>query len=234
MASPIVTFVLVTAIAIAAMFMVLNIGLPAIEGAKTGETFRQTESVMIQIDNAVREVAKEGVGSRRVIKFTSQGDIEVVPQEDFIQSRTESKASAIDFLSRKTGKNIMYIGGEDVVCDASANFTVENTFFKAVLLKAANATPLPSLSTNNIIISLTEKDSGTQVNVTNSTIIIDDNPALAGGTGFTELLRAGRGLSSCTVHAFVNASSSISYDVYYTLYAGADFLKVELRNVRTP
>ncbi|MBI2578159.1 MAG: hypothetical protein HYW26_00455 [Candidatus Aenigmarchaeota archaeon] len=234
MANPVVSFVLLTAIALTAVFITLNVGAPAVDSARTGEGIREAESVMIKIDNAVREVAKEGLGSKRVVKFKSPGGLEVIPQEDVVQYRTESNVAVVDYLSRKTGKNILYMGGADVICDSSANLTMENTFFKAVLLKVNNATPLPSLSTKDIIISLTEKESGTQINVTNSTIAIDSNATLAGGTGFTELLRTGRGLPSCTSHAFVNVSNSISYDVYYTLYAGADFLKVDVRNVRTP
>lgn len=234
MVNPLVSFVLLTAVVVAAIFLTLSIGTPAIESARSGEMLRQTEAVMVKIDNAVREVADEGTGSKRVVKFVSPGELEVIPQEDAVQHRTEGSFGIIDFLSRKSTGNILYLGGEDVSCSNETNITMENTFFRAVLLKVNNATPLASLNTKDIIISLTEKDSGVQANVTNSTVTIDSNATLAGGTGFTELLRAGRGLPSCTTRAFINVSSSASYDVYYTLYAGADFLKITVRHLKTP
>ncbi len=232
MVNPLISFVFLTAIVLTAIFIVVNIGTPLIEGARVGETIRQAEAVMIKIDNAVREVEKEGVGSRRIIKFTSPGEFETFPEENIVQFRMESNVQVVGFLSRKTGKNIFYLGGEDVICDNTTNLTMENTFFKAVMNKITNATPLSTLSTRNNIISLTEKETGTQINITNSTIIIDDNVTYANGTGFSELLRTGKGLPSCTAHFFVNVSNARSYDIYYTLYAGADFLKIEVRNVR--
>jgi len=232
MVNPLISFVFLTAIVLVAIFIVVNVGTPLIEGAMTGETIRQAESVMIKIDNAIREVEKEGLGAKRVVKLDSPGELETLPEENIVQFRTKSRVEVIEYLSRKTAKNILYIGGEDVICEDSGNLTLENTFFRAVLNKITNATSLSTLNTRNNIISLTEKESGIQINVTNSTIIIDDNVTYANGTGFSELLRTGRGLPSCTAHFFVNVSNARSYDVYYTLYVGADFLKVELRNIR--
>jgi hypothetical protein len=60
--------------------------------------------------------------------------------------------------------------------------------------------------------------------------VIDDNLLTTSGNGYSEISSSGQALPSCQVHFFMN--STVDYDIYYKLYAGADFFVVEVRNIR--
>jgi len=81
------------------------------------------------------------------------------------------------------------------------------------------------------VLSIKEKSSETTVSIVNSSIVIDGNQSSSTGNGYSELLRSGTSLPECTVHFFINSTSS-DYDIFYTLYSGADFFVVDIRNVR--
>ena len=133
----------------------------------------------------------------------------------------------IEYLSRKVAGNIVQIAGSDVSCSDAANLTLENSFLRVDLKNVAQAAPAASINTNDTMLAVKEKSGGTTVAFVNSTIVIDGDPATSSGTGYSEILKKGRDLPSCTAHVFVN--STVNYDIYYTLYAGADFLVMDVR-----
>jgi len=63
-----------------------------------------------------------------------------------------------------------------------------------------------------------------------SSIVVDGDPATSSGNGVSYLERIGQDMPKCRAHFSMN--STVSYDIYYTLYSGADFLSVDVRNVR--
>ena len=125
---------------------------------------------------------------------------------------------------------MMYISGNDVDCYENGNITMENSYLKAVFQRVDQSSPLSSINTANNILALEEKTYNTYIYPENTSILIDDDPSTAYGTGYSELSGSGKGLPVCQVHFYVN-SSATSYDVYYILYAGADFLVIDVRNV---
>ncbi len=85
------------------------------------------------------------------------------------------------------------------------------------------------LSTNETIISLTEKTNNHTITFANTSVYVN-NFSTAVGTGYSEISFTGRQMPHCQVHVFVNAS--LDYDIYYKLYTAADFLVSEVRNIR--
>jgi hypothetical protein len=222
--NPLFSMLFLILIVIIAIAFVLSGGKSVIDKATDTEKFREAEDVMRFIDNSISSVAEEGAGAKRILEFTSPGYFETIPQEDVVQFHAES--SIIEYLSRKITGNLVYISGDDVSCSSGNNLTMENSYLKAVFQKVD---PISPVNTENNIIMLKEKTLGTELYPTNTSIIIDDNPATAYGNGYSEILKIGDNLPSCTVHFFVN--STVSYDLYYTLYAGADFLVIDVRNI---
>lgn len=218
--------VLVFAVAVG---IVVSIGLPAVDMATATSRFDDALITVKLIDNAIREVVFEGAGAKRLVKFASPGDFEAIPQEDSVQFKMQGPA-VLEYLSRRITGNIVQIAGSDVSCSDAGNLTIENSYLRVDLKNVAPATPAASINTNDTILAIKEKSGGTTVAFVNSTVVIDGNPATASGTGYSEILKKGRDLPSCTAHVFVN--STADYDIYYTLYAGADFLVMDVRNVR--
>lgn len=221
---------ILTAVIITAIGVVVSVSNPLIEASKETNVMRDSEYLIRLMDNSIREVVKEGVNARRTVNIQSSGEIETLPEEDSIQISFTSKAGLADYLTRFMKGNVLLVAGNDVSCSNITNITMENTFINVTLKKTERTSPLQAINTTENIISIHEKTRNTMASFVNSSIIINGNHSTARGTGYSELLRAGRGLPLCTAHFFVN-NSAIEYDVYYTLYAGADFLTVDVRKV---
>ncbi len=221
---------ILTAIIITAIGLVVSVSNPLIESTKETAAVRDAEYLIKLIDNSVREVVNEGTNSRRVLNIQSAGELESLPEEDAIQIGFSSKSGIADYLTRFIRGNILFIAGSDVSCSNLTNITMENTFINVTLKKTERRSPLSAVNTTENIISVHEKTRNTRVNFVNSSVIINDNQSTTRGTGYSELLRMGKSLPSCATHFFIN-NSAIEYDIYYTLYAGADFLTIDVRNV---
>jgi hypothetical protein len=131
---------------------------------------------------------------------------------------------------RRIRDNMIYISGFDADCslgayNGNAAWVMENNYLKVYLQKVSG-----TINTANNILALQSKVTGKTIVPTDSSIQIDSSATTSSGTGFSEM-RTGS-LPRCRVHFFVNATvASLSYDIYYTLYSGADFLTVEVRNI---
>jgi len=209
--------------------IVVNVGLPAINKATATAKFVDALNTMKLIDNAIREVIMEGTGAKRLVKFSSPGEFEIIPPENAIQFKLQGP-QIVDYLSRTLSGNVFQIGGSDVSCSDSGNLTMENSFLKADFKKVPETSPLAAINTNETVLSVKEKSYGTVVTAGNSSIVINGDPSTASGTGFSEILRQGRDLPLCVVHFSVD--STLDYDIYYILFAGADFIVADIRNVR--
>jgi len=229
-------FAILLGIVITAVAIVLNVSNPTIELATTDIDVKISEDILHKIDNAINDIVREGTNSTRIVTFMPTKPIETIPEEDAVQFK--ASLGIIDYFSRIFKDNLVYIAGNDVNCreedmnmDGVADLVLENTFIKAGFQKINKTSPLSSINTTSNIVQIMEKTGSTLISPVNSSIIIDDNQTTARGVGYSELLKPGKDLPVCTAHFFVN-STSVSYDVFYRLYAGADFLAVEVRNIR--
>jgi len=229
--NPIISTVLLILIVIVAWGFVLNVGLPAIEGTKTTLSLSDAEKSMKILGNYIVEVASEGVGATRVFKSTG-GEFNAIPEEDSIEFRAET--NGIDYFSRVVSGNIMRISGSDVNCyeedidnDGVNELILENSFLKIGFQKVSKTSPYQQINTEKNIVFMEEKTKNTVILPVNSSIVINDVESTSLGNGYSEILKSGFNKPLCTVHVFVN--STASYDVYYTLYAGADFVVIDVK-----
>lgn len=227
--NPILSSVLVFLTVIIAAAIVINIGNEAIESSKQTSSIRDAQNAMFILDNAIKEVSAEGIGAKRSVRISYPGRFEAIPEEDTAQFEAESGLRLFEYLSREFKGNFARISGGDVSCDDNGNLTMENTFLKLQLRNIPRASPMAGINTTEILISLTEKSNNTEAIFSNSSIAVDDNPATANGTGYSEISKKGKFLPFCQAHAFVNSTKS--YDIYYRLYAGADFIVIDVKNV---
>ena len=211
---------------LASIALVLSTGMPVLDTAIKSAEFNDAVETMKIIDNYLKEVSSEGEGSERVLKITSPGEFVANPEDDSIQFAIETP-EIIDYFSRKKEGNLLYIAGSDVNCYDNGNLTMENSFIKIAFQKVPINTPLSSIDTSNNIQMIEEKTHNTVIYPANSSTMIDNSSTT--GTGYSEILKSGYNLPQCMVHFFVN--STVSYDIFYTLYAGADFIVVDVRNV---
>jgi len=170
----------------------------------------------------MEEVMNEESGSIRELDAVNDaGDIRINSETNSIEANL--KIFTTDY-GRFVKQGIMHIYGSDVFCDDTGNITMENSAVKIIFRKSVN-----SVDTSQIIINMTEKRSGDVISFTNSSVIIDSNESSVSGSGYTELLESGSNMPLCVLHAKIN--STLSYDVFYTLYAGADFIEIRVENI---
>lgn len=234
---PLFSYVLLFAVVILAISLVLTQGKPVVDSATGSINIKNAEQAMKGIENAIEQVAAEGTNSSRIIVFTIPGRIESIPGENSIQFETEINSNAAgDYFSRAKNGGIIAIYGNDVSCsekdgnnDGTKDLVLENTFVTAVFTKTNRTASLGAINTQSNIIQMTEKTGNKTIIFSNSSIIIDDSGATSSGTGYSEILKTGLALPSCTAHFYIN--STLKYDIYYELYAGADFITAEVRNI---
>lgn len=227
----IISFVIVVLIATVATSLVLTASRDTIDTATGTTEIKDAEGVLRMLDNAILEVVSEGNGSSRLVEISTVGSFRVLPDEDAIEYETQD-ATGFEYLSRVFQRNIAYVAGNDVSCeskdadgDGDDDLVLENTFIRAVfnaVNKTANGT---QINTTNNIISITEKKDSDTVIFSDSSVFIDGSSSV--GTGYSEIQKADTQMPVCTAHFFVN--STVDYDVFYRLYAGADFITAEVR-----
>ena len=231
--STVLSVVLLFIIAIIGISIVLNAAGPIFSSAIKTTEIKNAESDMRFIDDYIVTVAREGKDAARIFKFSSPRSFETIPGEDAVQFSTESDTNFIEYLNRRPSGNFVYLSGSNVNCqekdgdgDGTIDLVAENDRIKAVFRKIPAET---AIVTDRLLLQITEKTNNITTYIGNSSIVINEDHSTSVGVGYSEISNTGSNLPICQVHAFVN--STLNYDIYYKLYAGADFLVVEVRNI---
>jgi hypothetical protein len=239
MPSTILSLAMVFGIALFAIFFVLGLGMPVLDTTKGSSDFRDAEISMRLLDNYLNEVAKEGNGSIRKAAHTYPKSFSVMKGEDAVVFYGGFYSTMFEPSTRTGKENLIYITGADVNCfeddgnyDGLTDIIIENTYVRFVFNKTGQPENLSNIDTNYALLRMIQKTTNTTVAVVNSSVYIDENSATSYGRGYSELQSTGKSLPFCTVHFFVDSNSTIKYDIYYRLYAKADFLVADVRNIR--
>lgn len=225
---------LVTMMVFVAISIVINFSNPLIAKGSALQSIKDGESVMSYLDNYVQETAKDGAGAGRSFSFsTSAKDYTVLASEDSIRLKYDAPFEVLEYFSRQKNGNKMTIAGSDVACNQSGSqLLMENTHLLVALQKVGSPSSPTSIDTANNIANITQKDLGKAFTPSNSSVIIDDDSTTRAGTGYSEIMNSGTKLPLCVAHFYVNSTNVAHYDVYYILYAGADFLEVRVDNIK--
>ncbi len=233
--SELLTLTILLAVVIAAIVIALTTSQPTVNAALSSADIKNAENIINVINDNIKEVSREGSNSTRIVTFTAPKKFETIPEEDAVQFSTAS--SPFEYLTRTFRNNIVYVTGNDVNCaeqganaDGRNDLVIENQFIKGVFLSVKRSTPYSAYDTANTVMQVTEKTKNNTIIFANSSAVIDDDPTTTAGNGYSEIPNTGLGLPFCQVHFFMN--STLDYDIYYKLYAGADFFVVEVRNIR--
>jgi len=235
--STLITTAFIVLLTIMAMALTLTIGMPAINKAKEASVINEALQNMKVIDNTIREVASEGSGSLRSPQIKVSGG----------EYRVNQKANSLDFTYTikyglfqpgtfvKDGNLLLMSGVNakastyDLDNDGSSELVLENEILRVGLLSNGTSSSQVQINTSGIIKLLNIKESGANVTLTDSSVILDDFADSSSGTGYTELVIPGDHLSKA--EAVVHMSTAtMTYDIVYTLQSGADFLIIKIQN----
>lgn len=237
--SALISSVLIILLTVFASGMVLTIGGPSIQRAQDSGVINEGMQNMHTIDDTIREVASEGSGSFRTIQ------LKITEGQYFVNNKTNS----IEF-SYKIKSNILEPGtlvkDGNLVISSSINakastydldgdgqneLVIENELIRVGMQSVDSRSSPTSINTSSIIKLLNFKQNDANVTPSDSSVILDSFEDSYYGTGFSELVRTGDHLAKAEALVHVN-STSITYDVVYSLPSGADFLIVRVQNAQ--
>lgn len=235
--SPLISTAIVIMISIVSIGIVLTIGMPAIQRSQESAVFNEGMQNMRNLDNLIREVSSESVGSLRTMLLkVNDGRYSVREKSnsvDFEHTMTSNLLNPGTFV--KEGNILITSGGgavaveDDIDGDGATEIVLENEIMRVLIQKVGSSTSYAAIDTANSIKLLNMKYNGANITVEDSSVIIDGNETSSYGNGYTQIVNPGKGLAKAEALVHVN-SSSVVYDVVYSLYSGADFLVVNTVN----
>jgi hypothetical protein len=225
-----VSMSLVFLMVVMALGIVITIGTPTINSAAESLEIKNAQDDMRFIDTYIRSAAAEGRDATRVYKFSSPKTFESIPGEGAVQFSKDVQSNYMEYMTRTYSGNLLSITGSNVDCYETSEYGIpylvaENDKVKAYFRKISG-----QIDSGNVLAKIVQKTNNVTIFFGNSSVVIDNDPSVAVGTGYTEISFPGTRRPLCQIRAFVD--STMNYDIYYKLYAGADFLVVEVRNIR--
>lgn len=230
--NPLFSLILMTLIILTAMGMVISIGTPIIERNKLSSSFNEAEMAMEKINHCIDHVISEGNGSSRKFDTGSfGGEFEMRDYENSITYSIRGPR-IFEYLSRAYRNGYYVISGNDVDCYESGSLLVMENSRIAFYFRLVGSPSLPSSIDTSVHLNKTvQKDYGTELYFMSSTIMIDDMLSSSNGTGYSELMNPGEKMPACVFHMHIEPSSYPAYEVYYILFAGADYAIMEVSGI---
>jgi hypothetical protein len=193
---------------------------------------------MLTIDKTISEVASEGEGSQRIIPIeVKDGKITISQNEILWELKT--KTEVLDERSDQKFGNLVISSNANVrtmetETDYIMQTSIDNDIFNVSIKKIGSESNFSNISTDAIIDSVyynDEKLDGT------FNFLVNGEAGSGEGEGYTKMIPSGNntGLGHAKVIVHINSTSPpyYEYDLELTLESFADFLTVELKNVKT-
>ncbi len=228
--SPLFAGVLYFAIAIAGVTIVVQTGAPALANMKDAAAIDQAKDSLSNLDKIISLVAEEGRGSSRVVPLQiKRGDFVFSADLDTIAYEIDTRAEVISPGTRTSIGALIFSSGSSVnVYDNGASWILENEHLRVNLTMAGNSSYYAPLNTSGLVEDIYFKGTGTHFDGTVD-ILIDESATAGNGTGYTYPEETGLNIARGRVIAHLNTTAA-SYDVYFTLRSGSDFIDISVKN----
>jgi flagellin-like protein len=232
--SPLISTILVVLMTFTAIGLVMSIGRPAIDRAYDSARLNEALQNLRSIDNAVREVASEGINAFRPVQIKiSGGSLYVNEAAGTIEYFNTIKKGLIEQASFTKDNNIFIIGGGNArAYNNTTNMFLENGVLNVTLPLIGTSTNFAAINTSSAISSIQLIKSGKTLLPADTSIIIQNISNTSWGIGYSKLVKMQERLPTAQAlfHVQSNLSSAV-YDVVYSLPASADFIIVDIKNV---
>lgn len=227
-------------VAVTAISASLTVGVPAIENMQEAASIQNAQNFMQRVDSSVGEVVSEGEGSTRTITADfDRGELYFENQTNSLVYELRTDASVISpQTSRQTGNIIISSNADVSVENTSVNGTpcymMENQHIKACIKNVGSQSSQESIDTSELLVLYEFKNSdGSNKQLDgNLTVKLNEVDSTSHGTGYTEATETGDFIGTGEVVATVASDYGFTYDIYFRLPTGADFIKVDVQNFR--
>lgn len=225
--SDIVGTVLLMGVAIAAISIVLVSSTGILDEIKERSLYDKAKDQMGIIDSSVRLVSEEGRGSSRLV-YINDGEYNVNATSDTIRFAMETKSKIIPpGVARKEGNVLISTGADVKAYDNGEELVIENGRFVFAAMKIGSEFAPEKIDTASLIKRF---GPGGKVKPKSSRLIVDDIETSSSGTGYTKIIQEGDMITKGTIVAHVK-STQVSYEIWYTLSSGADFVEIDVKNI---
>jgi hypothetical protein len=227
------TEIIFLAIIVTVVFLVYTMAAPVIYSMQAAAVFEQTKSFMLDIDEAVQDVASQGKGSRKTLHVTmGAGELELDDELDSIKWTLETKSMIVSPRSMQQIGNLMVGSNLDVRAYENQSlgaYVLENQRLKVFLKKVGSESSQVAYNTSDILMDIYNKDIDMWLDLDRLEISVDNNQQSMSGTGYTEIVTPGNTLARGQVKAHIDTPYSFlnNYTVTFTLESGADFIIIE-------
>ena len=225
-----VSAVIYVLIGVVVLTIVIEAGIPLIRSLQERGNVNRARNTFTAIDGQIVEVAREGQGSQRVVPLeVSEGTVKV--EDGRLRWKIETTSKIIEPKTRVELGNLVIASDVDVsAAEHPSSFIIQNSRILVNFTRFGSSANHSAINTSSLINYVQFKDTGAVTSGT-FTFFINQNASTTYGTGYTELLQAGTGLTSATLKAFVN-STLYEYSILLTLDSKADFIRAEIEDFR--
>lgn len=235
--NPLISIALVILILVVAISLALTFGEDVINRINEVNVINEATRNMKLLDNTIRRVASEGLGSLRKIQIkVSGGSYKINEKTNSIEFSYLVKYGTVEPGTYLKVGNLLLISGAnakayeaDLDGDGEDELVLENEILKVAIQKVGSRDNFQPIDTKNNIKLILFKENNANITPEDSSVIFDDISTSSYGNGFSELVREGDHLAKAEALVHVN-STFLEYDLVYTLQSGADYLIVKVLN----
>jgi type II secretory pathway pseudopilin PulG len=236
--SEITTMALYVGVALTAISGALTVGVPAIQNMQDAASIQKAQNFMQQIDSSVGEVVSEGEGSTRTLSADfDRGQLYFNNETNSLVYELKTDASVISpQATRRTGNIVLSSNADVSVHNTSVNGTpcylMENKYIKACIKNVGSQEDQKSINTSDLLTLYEFKnpDGSNKQLDGNMTVKLNDIDSTSYGTGYTAATETGDFIGTGEVVATVASDYGFTYDIYFRLPTGSDFIKVDVQN----
>jgi hypothetical protein len=234
-----ISYIMYFAISLVVTSLVLNFGLPMLTRAKDVSIISSSKNQLQDMAAAVYDISKAGPGSATTISFkVDEGFLVLDPENDkiyYMKNITEGVLSPRTKVSEGyiTVASNTEVSSYETSEESNCCFVLENSHLKIKFYKFNQM----NRNTNNIVREFLFKDQNKTLSFGGIEILIDNNETTIPGKITTQLLNIGSLLPRASLIEYVNNSemnggAGYCYDIKYTLESEADFLVINVENLR--
>lgn len=229
-----VSAIIYTLVAILALVLILNTGIPILTELKDRAVFEKVKDVMLDLDKQITEIAGQGEGSQATVSFeVKEGEVKF--QDNQLIWEIETDSEIISPRSRTKIGNLIIASNANVkTIETDSHFIMEsyiqNDTFRVAFNKTGSESSWVMYNVSDIIQNISYNGNNMDGDFTFS---LNNNASTVENiTGYVKMTPPGNNsnLGSARITAHIN-SSFAEYDLVFTLGSYADFITLNVKNI---
>lgn len=236
--SQIATAAIYVGITVTAISVALTAGVPALQNLQDSSAISQMQQFMQELDGLVQQVASEGEGSTRTISTNiDRGFLYFQDSTSSLVYQLETDAEVISPQTTIREGNVLLSSNanvkvEETTVDGVDCYMMENEHVRACIKDIGNQTNQVNISSSELLrlYEFKSEDGTTRSMDPNMSVELNKQSDTSSGVGYTTA-ETGQFMGTGEVQATIS-SEGFTYDIFFRLPTGADFMMVDVQNFR--